>query len=125
MENEKVLTAMRITEKRPGHAARTREEKTEAATARVAAAAPSLPTVEGFGKRGGLPRTKPELIKLATDLGLEADGTVEQLKSRVREFVDMLPLLVPTRLALRPARTLHHRHHRRWPCRRQACRECR
>jgi len=41
----------------------------------------------GVGARGGLPRTKPELITLASALGLETTGTVGELTTRCRDAV--------------------------------------
>lgn len=45
----------------------------------------------GFGPRGGLPRDKPSLRKLCRDCGLSDEGTVPTLRTRLQEFVAMLP----------------------------------
>ena len=82
MENTELLQAILLARSRAGVMGRMRraarqEEQPEAA---------SQPAVTRLGPRGGLPRTKPELQALCAEMGLSAEGKVDELKTRLREF---------------------------------------
>jgi len=94
LESDEVRRALEIARMRPGALTRTRraareEQRRSAAEANVGALVRFNPEAANLlGPRGGLPRAKGDLIKLAEGYGLATAGlTVDQLKLALRPLV--------------------------------------
>ena len=100
LENDVVMQAIRMFK----HKKANYRDELRLKAARQAQAAGLAPSV-GVGSRGGLPRTKGELMLLAQDMGLEFRGlTVQALRDSIKA-ARSAPSKAPTRRAPSPSRS--------------------